>query len=442
MLKIISNNKLLFIGIHVFIGFLADKRDLFLILFSLSILAFGAILIIRNGNKNEEAILMSSYLVGVEVFFRMIRASVLYEFGKYGVLFFLLLGLFLGPVKQKLNILFILYLLLLALGIVLTEVPEGESIRKAIAFNLSGPILLGVAAFYFYKRPVSKKILFEGLFFMLLPIFSMVSFMYFRTPDLGEIIFSTASNARLSGGFGPNQVATILGVGIFIIAIFLLLKIKLTGLLILDAFFLLYFTYRGLITFSRGGIITAAIAFLVFSFIFLYHKGTFQNIIKYLLLLVVFSTSVWLYTSSITGGMLDNRYQGKDAAGRQKDITTGRADVIITQLESFYEAPLFGIGVGNGKYKRESENSNITAASHNEVTRLIEEHGLIGIIILMILFLIPLEHFYYSTIYQRAFVSAFVIFWFLTINHTAMRIAFPSFIYGLSLIHIIGDEKE
>lgn len=440
MLKIISNNKLLFIGIHLLIGFLADKRSLFSVVFALFILSIGVFIIIKEKNKNEEALLMSSYLVGVEVFLRMIKSGISYELGKYGVLLFLLLGMFVGPLKQKLNIVFVIYLLLLTLGIVFTVVPEGESIRKAVVFNLSGPIVLGVASFYFYKRPITKEQLFNALFFILLPLFSMVSYMYFKTPNLAEIVFNTASNARLSGGFGPNQVATILGVGIFIIAVFLLLKVKLSGFLVLDTFFLLYFTYRGLITFSRGGIITAGVAFLVFSIIIMYHKGSLQNIFKYVFILLLFSVSIWVYTSNITGGMLDNRYQNKNAAGQQKeDITTGRGDIIKAQIDSFYEAPVFGIGVGNGKYKREIE-TGVLAASHNEVSRLIEEHGLIGLFILIMLLFIPLEHFYNSTNYQRAFVAAFYMFWFLTINHSAMRVVFPSFIYGLSLIHIVNED--
>ena len=36
---------------------------------------------------------------------------------------------------------------------------------------------------------------------------------------------------------------------------------------------------------------------------------------------------------------------------------------------------------------------------------------------------------------------AFVAFWFLTINHSAMRIAMPALIYGLALLHIIPDHQ-
>ena len=174
---------------------------------------------------------------------------------------------------------------------------------------------------------------------------------------------------------------------------------------------------------------------------FLNNKNIIGTVLKYFGIAFIGLIGVWLYTSGVTGGMLENRYTGKNSSGVQKkDITSGRTEIILTQFESFYESPWFGIGVGNGKYKRMEAEDNITAASHNEVTRLIEEHGFLGIIILLILLLVPMEHFLNSSNYQRAFLISFYIFWFLTINHSAMRIAFPGFIYGLSLIRITRDE--
>ncbi len=443
MLNIILNNKLLFIIIHIVIGFLATF-DWFPKQFGLLTLLLGFIVIVVSNNKNEEALFVASYFTGVEVFLRMTKGVISYEMGKYAVILFLFLGMILGPIKQKISVAFIFYILLLLLGIVFTQVPEGESIRKAIAFNLSGPMVLGISALYLYKRSITNKELLDVLFFLILPIFSMISYMYLRTPDLKEIVFGGSSLGETSGGFGPNQVATILGFGMFGIGVFLFIKSKLTGYYILDAIILSYFTYRGLLTFSRGGIITAAIAFLATSiFIIFYKKGSFKLFFKYLSILSIFTLGIWVYTSGITGGMLNNRYTGRNANGTKKaDVSSGRGEILEMQIESFKEAPLFGIGVGNGKYKRELSGKHITAASHNEVSRLIEEHGLIGIVILVILISIPIAHFYQSNNYQRAFISAFFIFWFLTINHSAMRIAFPGFIYALSLIKITDDGSE
>ena len=166
-----------------------------------------------------------------------------------------------------------------------------------------------------------------------------------------------------------------------------------------------------------------------------------QVIFKYLLILVFFIVGIWVYTSNITGGMLDNRYTGKNAAGKQKeDITTGRGDLLFFQFTSFFEHPL-GIGVGNGKYERMKSNQRITAASHNEVGRLVEEHGLIGFVLLLLLLIMPLINFFKSNNLQKAFIITFYLMWFLTINHSAMRVALPGFIYALSLIRITHIEN-
>ena len=443
MVNYILNNRLLFIGIHILLGYASTllRGSNSLKLLWLLIIGFFIFSIFFKKNRNEEAFLFAAYISAAEVFIRMSKGMILYETGKYSVILFLLLGIFVGKFKQKFSVSLAFYLLLLLLGIVFTRVPEGEYIRKAIAFNLSGPFVLGIAGLYFYKRSITKEDLMNALFFMILPLFSMVSYLYFKTPDLKEIIFGGSANFAASGGFGPNQVATAIGLGIFIIAVFILMKERITGSLLLDVFFLLYFFYRGLLTFSRGGLITGVLALICFSLFYtLYKKISLASFITYGGIVVVFTIGIWLFTSNITGGMLDNRYTGKNASGVQKkDISSGRVAIFSEQVKSFTENPL-GIGVGNGKYKRQGAIGNVTAASHNEVGRLIEEHGIIGFIILLLLLLLPLANFWYGNNYQRAFISAFYIFWFLTINHSAMRIAFPGFIYGLSLLNITHEK--
>ena len=437
MIEKVVHNRLLFIAIHVVIGFLVTILP-FAKIHLLFILIIGIYIIYSSRNKNEEALYLVSYLFDSEVFIRISDGFLLYKTGKYGIILFSLLGIIWGPVKQKTSISFLVYVLFLVIGIVFTQVPLGESLRKSIAFNLSGPISLGFFALYCYKRTITILQLKELLFVCLLPVFSIISFVYFRTPDLEELVFNGSSNFSTSGGFGPNQVATIIGFGVFILSVFIFTRVQLSLSIFLDIIFLLYFTYRGLLTFSRGGMITAIFAFFIFVlFMLFYQKNTFIKVFKFLFITLILFLGIWLYTSNITGGMINNRYANKNATGiEKKDISAGRFQLFSAQLENFYESPILGIGVGNGKYKRIESGKRITAASHNEITRLIEEHGLLGILALLILLVKPLQNIYFSTNYQRAFLLSFYVFWFLTINHSAMRIAFPAFVYGLSLIKI------
>ncbi|WP_298368926.1 O-antigen ligase family protein [uncultured Lutibacter sp.] len=410
---------------------------------SLAVVLLGIINIIKSKNDGNQAIYWSAYMVGAEVLYRMSGGTFLYELPKYSILLFLGLGLYIEKKRHHVSVSYFIIILLLLIGIAFMDIPFNESIRKAIAFNLSGPILLCVSAVYFYKREMSISKILDVLFYMLLPIISMAVLLYFKTPDFEKIRFSSNANFATSGGYGPNQVATILGLGGFIVAVHLFFKKRITSLYLLDLFLLLYIVYRTLITFSRGGMITVIVALIAFTFFYiLARKDTITQLVKYVSLIFLFGIALVVYTADLTGGMIINRYTNKNAAGiEKKDFSTGRIDLFKSELENFYEHPFFGIGVGGSKYDR-LEETGVLAASHNEVSRLFSEHGMIGLIVLILLLLIPGHHILNQPYLARAFLSAFLIFWFLTINHSAMRIAFPAFIYGLSVAVISFKSKE
>jgi hypothetical protein len=57
---------------------------------------------------------------------------------------------------------------------------------------------------------------------------------------------------------------------------------------------------------------------------------------------------------------------------------------------------------------------------------------------LLIVFLTPI--FLYLDNKQNIYMFCFLVFWLLTINHAAMRIAAPAFVYSLSLLKVYMDE--
>src|SRR5690606_36171223 len=101
--------------------------------------------------------------------------------------------------------------------------------------------------------------------------------------------------------------------------------------------------------------------------------------------------------------------------------------------------PIIGIGVGMGKEFRQ-ETLRIGIASHNEISRLLSEHGLLGLFALLILIFVPIV--FWTKFKNNYYFLAFVAFWFLTINHSAMRIALPAFVYGLALLYIVDEKKD
>lgn len=427
---------------HLVLGILL-LNGIYAKFYALIIVVIGFLSILKNKNGFEQAAMWSAYLAGSDVLFRMSGGMALHEMHKYAIALYLITALIVEKKKSQVNPVFIFYILLLLIGISFTDVPFSESIRKAITFNLSGPISLGIAAIYFYNRQFTVDKLLDILYCLALPSIAMLTLLYFKTPDIKDIVFGGVANFETSGGYGPNQVSTILGVGVFALLAHLLLKKRYSSFLILDVFLMVYIFYRNLLTFSRGGFITGVIAILFFGVLIIYSKkNRVENFIKYISLMMLFVITIWLYTSNITGGMLVNRYTNKNASGVEKqDVSAGRGDILNSELDALYESPIFGMGVGTGKYRR-MEETGMVIASHNEVSRLLGEHGLIGILILLMLFFIPIFNAWKQPPYAKAFLGAFFIFWFLTINHSAMRVSFPGFIYGLSLITITLKKEE
>lgn len=406
-------------------------------------LAFWFIYIIIRRNKNNEALMGAAYIAGAEVFYRMTGAMFFYETGKYSVILFLLMGMFYKGTSTK-AVPYWIYLIILIPGILVASFTLDYDVvfRKAIAFNLSGPVCLGVASLYCYYKKVTAPQFNYVLLMLVAPLITITSYLHFYTPSIGETLME-ASNANYaaSGGYGPNQISTVLGLGAFLMCTRLFV-IKNFQINIIDLLLFGFMAYRAIVTFSRGGVLTAAICIIAFLLIF-YQKQKSRERTK-INFKVGFLLAIFFILGSFsalkTNGLIINRYQGKDASGQLKDdITTGRAELIITELQGFYHHPIIGIGVGKGKEFR-SEIAGTETASHNEISRLLSEHGLLGVAAVLILIFVPI--LFWFKFKNNYYFLAFVAFWFLTINHSAMRIALPAFIYGLALLYIVDEKKD
>jgi len=427
--------------LHAVLGVVIYSIPFSSILYSI-LITIGLLVYIFLAKEKIFAIFISAgYIATSDVLFRMTGGLLFYELHKYLLIIIACIGVFFSLYTAR-GFIYLVSIALLLVGIVFTEFNITENARKMILFNLSGPISLCVFAFFCYKKKLSLIQLNKVLFYAILPIVTMLVYMFLYTPDLKSIITGTASNHKASGGFGPNQVATILGFGIFILMTRLLLNKYKTKGFIVELVLLALITFRGLATFSRGGILAAFIA--VFFFIgLIYLKGNtpvVKKIYKMLFFFTIAGVGVWFYTMSQTSGMIENRYLNKNAAGVEKaDITTGRKELAAIEFQAFYENPFLGIGVGKSKQYR-LDRTGTLAASHNEMSRLVSEHGALGIISFIILFFTPLLLRFQKR--NNIYFYSFFLFWLLTINHSAMRIAFPSFIYGLSLLDVTFENKK
>lgn len=433
------------IGLHVLLALAIYLYEGLSKLYFIGVLVFFILRII--GSKRQDrffnVLLACAYIVGADVFLRMTDGNFLYEIAKYLLIVFAVIGMLFDGFKIK-AMPYMIYILLLVPGIFVAGATASytTSLRTAIAFNLSGPVSLGIMALYCYDKTVVFKQLKAVLLAAVLPLITTGFYLFLYTPNIREVVTGTYSNFATSGGFGPNQVSTVLGLGMFVLVTRFFLDSKSTILKAVNLALLAMLSYRGIVTFSRGGMLTGFIMILVF--IGLYYLNSVlakrSIILRYIITISLVFVFVWFYSSIQTMGMIDKRYANQDATGREKeDVSTGRTDLISFELNEFKEHPFFGIGVGKVKelrYQVEGEK----AASHNEISRILAEHGLFGAAAFIIIFLTPLV---YRTSHRRnVFFYSFFLFWFLTVNHSAMRIAAPSFIYALSLLKIVHQRNE
>jgi hypothetical protein len=437
-----TKNYLALLFIHFLLGIGVFYVPFIAKIYGYLILIVGLLLLIKTQNKNNEVLYVCSYIVGSEVFLRMTDAAPNHEFGKYSIIVFMILGMmYSGFSKLATPFWIFLVLLIPSLIIASDSISYDMDFKNKIAFNISGPICLGIASIYAIGKRISILEVGNLLLLIGLPIISMAVYTSLYTEDIKSALMGTGSNTDLSGGFGPNQVATIFGLGMFVFFVRSVLYSKSILLFIINIFIAFYFSYRGFLTFSRGGMMTAFAMIAVFIF-FIYIHSRHSGKLKINILLLIFSVFffiTWTYTSFLTDGLINKRYAGQNAYGvEKKDKFSGRTELATDEINMFLDSPYFGIGVGKGTEIRTEKNGYVTA-SHNEITRMMAEHGSLGIIGLLIILITPILLYFSNK--QNIFLFSFIIFWLLTINHAAMRTAAPSFIYALALLNVRFDAK-
>jgi hypothetical protein len=425
--------QLLYFVAHIVLGVAVSNTAGLSWYYGIAIVLTAIIQIIVTQNRNNAAGKWAAYVVGMEVLLRMTGGMVVYEAGKYLVCLILLIGLFAERKVSHKPLPIITYGLLLLPSFIVVDFPDFLHFRKDVSFNLSGPLTLIIACIYFYKRHLNSDDFVGILKVMVLPLVGVLTYLALVTPELSEIEYGSQSNFQASAGFGPNQVSTMMGLGMMATGIALYYKRYVTGFLWADLILCFVFAIRGLATFSRGGMIggVAALAILILlSFIFSKRAIFLPKVLMYAIGGVALAWLSWSYVNDLSDKRLQYRYQGINyRTGQVKEITSGRLLILEHELSLFYDNPIFGIGPG--MIREIAVRDNFIANTHSEYSRTLAEHGMFGVIAILILVFFPINYILQQPkeLYPVSFAILFLVFF--TMFHSAMRLAMPGFLFGL-----------
>ncbi|MEZ4944356.1 MAG: O-antigen ligase family protein [Cyclobacteriaceae bacterium] len=426
--------------IHFVLGMLLALASGLAFLWGILVFLIG-IIAAYNNTKQYPPHFFAAYLVGLELLARMSSSGLPHEFIKYAVSAVLLLSIV--RTSRKINYAFVVIMLLLIPSCFLTDGGNLEETRQLISGNLSGLLCLVISALYFYNRPFTPDAIKKIFRAILFPLSSILGYMVVETPDFSEVDFGFQSNF-VTSVYGPNQISSILGLGVLLIGLGYFLKIKFFKSNVVTIAFFSFLLFRGLLTFSRGGMITPVVL-LIFIFIYFswkvagFNKSTIRIVLISSFLAAIFFF-VFNYTDELTGDKLSDRYTGQRGGVQVENIdnfTSGRTKIMVLDWQIFLDNPWTGIGVGMGKFERVKYGYGVEVAAHNEFTRMLAEHGIFGVLALLLLIGLPIVHFYgRNRIAEKSIVIAFIGFCFVFMTHAATRIAAPSFLYGFAFISI------
>ena len=398
-------------------------------------LGVGLWLIIST-SKYERAAFVCAYVVGAEVLWRMTKTPIFWESGKYAAVLLLLVAL-LRHRRLKFQLLPIVYFILLLPALLIVFSSQGfEKSRGEISFNLSGPLTVMISALYFSQLRLTQEQLYRLLLVICIPVCGIVAIALYSTLTGSAILFNNSSNFRTSGGFGPNQVSSILGLGALVAFYYVLngksrigFKALLLGLIFLFATF-------SALTFSRNGLFTAAAGALA-SAIFLL-KGTRTRLKVTLVVTLMLAGAYYVIVprlENFTSGEIISRFGNTSVTGRDK--------MAMTDLRVWWDNPIFGVGPGMVHTYYESMFGLTGIPAHTEFSRMLSEHGLLGLFSLLILIFMAFDNFNQSRDAQhRALIIGLLIWTLFYMMGNAMRLLAPAFIFGVTFVRVVSGDPQ
>ncbi|MCB1038290.1 MAG: O-antigen ligase family protein [Acidimicrobiales bacterium] len=403
----------------------------------------GLILYAAARRSAELFLLLAAYLTGAEIVWRQARSPVPYQLAPYlMILISVLAVILLFPSINGLGRRALLYVGLLLPSLALTISATSGNARQLIAFSLAGPFAIAFLVVWLSQVGVAPWLYRRLLWTMAIagvgPLTVAVTNLndYLGTGE--QLVFSDASNFTASGGFGPVQVSSSLGLTVLACILLTLVEPEflnrvLAGLVGFAA------GVQSLLTFSRGGMFSTAFAVAALALVIANNPQGRRRVAT--VVVIVFALGYFVVIprlDAFTQGAFKERFTNTES---------GRTDLATSDVDVFKRNPIFGVGPGMTKYQRlsyevcELRNDRCAdeASSHTEFTRMMSEHGTVGVASMVVL--LSLAWAAIARADQDRFLPVAFIIWALAqMFYANIRIVAVAFAFGLAFVQVIRED--
>jgi hypothetical protein len=366
---------------------------------------------------------LAAYIAGSDVMWRMMHAQVPWEFSKYLVAVLCLGGIVRIGRRAHWHLLALLYFvaLLPSIAVIVRDYQGGiAELLQPVSFNLSGPLALFASVWFFSQLRLTRPEIRTLMMSMIAPIITIATIALIATHDATQLTFTDESSVATSGGFGPNQVSLVLGLGA-LLALLIAVDPQLKAWRRLGAFgIVLFLGIQSALTFSRGGVYSFASAFIPAALLFWWDRSSRRWVTVLTAVLVAVTIVIVIpRLDEFTGGEFSTRFA---------DTSPGhRSEIVREDLRLWAEHPIFGLGPGGARFQRRGPST----IAHTEYSRLLSEHGVFGLIALAALLTICATQLRRrQPTQERALRIAFLFWSMASMFHVGMRIVAVSLVFG------------
>ncbi len=430
----------LFIGAHLVFGLVSDfSPPPLTTLHAFVVLLCGLWLVgIRRSPEGVTCIL--GYIAASDVLWRMTGASVPWEVSKLALAALGVLAIVrvVGQPRRFGLPLLVLFLLLPSAMVTIERFGILGNGRERLSFELGAHVALVAMVVLFSNLKAERQVLAGVLWCVVAPILTVNTVATVSTASLGSADFSGGlSNVQASGGYGPNQVSALIGVGAML-CVFLVFLDRRPVLRVMAATLAIWFLAQSALTFSRGGSFNLAVALIIALPFFL---RSAQMAVRFFTVAAVVGVIIWFAMipaiQSMTGGQFGERFTSSDP--------TLRTDLMRLELETWSDNVALGIGVG----MMERTDSDRGAAdrgelpklpAHTEYTRLLAEHGLLGLAVIVALVALAIRAVRTQVLPVARILAVMLVVWCASeVAHSATRLALVPYLFGLAALQILPD---